>query len=195
MMFYPAVAHVPELLATSEFLLRPLRATDVNLDYDAVMSTRAELLLHSGGSWPQPDFPIQENLLDLARHEQEHIDRVAFTYTIMNPLETECLGCIYINPAAWILKRTAASPEQIATGSEYEAWVSFWIRHSRLADKLDARVLDALLSWLSTEWAFERVIFVARKEQARQIQLFIDADLRLLFTLPHSLAYTPPTAL
>ena len=39
-MFYPADAPVPETLRTDEFLLRPLRATDVQLDYEAVISSR-----------------------------------------------------------------------------------------------------------------------------------------------------------
>jgi hypothetical protein len=49
-MFYPESARVPELLRTDEFLVRPLRSTDVELDYDAVVSSRAELWLASGTS-------------------------------------------------------------------------------------------------------------------------------------------------
>jgi len=59
-MFYPSDAHVPEALRTDEFLLRPLRATDVTLDYDAVISSRAELLLGSGGTWPREGFTLEE---------------------------------------------------------------------------------------------------------------------------------------
>ena len=88
-MFYPDNAHVPEVLQTEEFLLRPLRATDVELDYDAVISSRAELFLRSGGTWPREGFTLEENLADLEEHEQEHRDRVAFTYTVMNPAETD----------------------------------------------------------------------------------------------------------
>jgi hypothetical protein len=188
-MFYPIDAAVPESLLTGEFLARPLRASDVELDYDAVMSSRAELLLHSGGSWPREDFRLEENLADLVRHEQEHHERVAFTYTIMNPGETECLGCIYLNPPAQILKRAGGSAEQAATIGDYETWVSFWVRHSRLADELDARVLQALLNWFQTEWAFKQVAFVAMKEQARHIQLYTAASMRPLVTRPRSVVY------
>jgi len=55
-MFYPRDARIPEALRTDEFLVRPLRATDVTLDYDAVISSRAELLLGSGGTWPREGF-------------------------------------------------------------------------------------------------------------------------------------------
>jgi hypothetical protein len=49
-MFYPSDGPVPEMLRTDEFLLRPLGATDVQLDYDAVISSRTELLRSSGGT-------------------------------------------------------------------------------------------------------------------------------------------------
>jgi RimJ/RimL family protein N-acetyltransferase len=189
-MFYPADAQVPSLLSTDEFLFRPLRASDVELDYEAVMTSRETLLLFSGGSWPAEEFTLAENLRDLERHEKEHDQRVAFTYTIMNPGETRCLGCIYLAPFAAMLKRTSGTPEQIATGGDYQAWINFWVRQDRLADNLDQRVLSALLAWLATQWAFQRVVFATRKEHTRQQQLYASAGLHLLFTLPRSVLYT-----
>jgi hypothetical protein len=41
--FYPQGSQVPTELKTAEFLLRPLRTTDVALDYAAVMDSRAML--------------------------------------------------------------------------------------------------------------------------------------------------------
>src|SRR5258706_4187510 len=57
-MLYPDEARVPETLRTDEFLLRRSRATDVALDYDAVISSRADLLLGSGGTWPREGFTL-----------------------------------------------------------------------------------------------------------------------------------------
>ena len=188
-MFYPANADVPETLQTDVFLVRPLRATDVELDYDAVISSRAELWLRNGGEWPREGFTLQENLADLVRHEREHLERMAFTYTVMNPAETECLGCIYINPLASTLKQARGSAEQLAGIGNHEAWVTFWVRQSRLVDDLDARLLHALLNWFKTEWAFTHTVFSARKEQERQIRLFDEAGMSPLYMLPRSLVY------
>lgn len=188
-MLYPANAHAPEILKTNEFLVCPLRATDVELDYDAVISSCAELWLRSGGNWPREGFTLEENLADLVRHEREHLERSAFTFTVMNSTETECLGCIYINPLASMLKRADGSADQLAEVGEQEAWVTFWVRQSRLADHLDARLLQQLLTWFKTEWAFTRVVFAARKERERQVRLFNEAGMRLLYTLPRSLVY------
>lgn len=190
-MFYPLDAKVPESLRTAEFLVRPLRASDVELDYDAVVSSRAELWLRNEGKWPREGFSLEENLADLVMHEREHAERVAFTYTVMHPDESECLGCIYMNPLAPMLTRAGASAEQLAAADDYMAWVTFWVRQSRLADDLDARLLSALLAWFGTDWTLRRVTFAARKEQQRQLALFTSAGLHLLYTLPRSLVYTP----
>ncbi len=179
-MFYPGDARVPEALRTDEFLVRPLRATDVTLDYDAVISSRAVLLLGSGGTWPREGFTLEENLADLQRHEQEHCDRVAFTYTVMNPVETECLGCIYIGPLERLLGPDGGSGEYL---SDNTAYVSFWVRHSRLADHLDRRLLQALIPWFQHEWAFLHVLFFAQKIEERQIRLFEEMGLRFLYSL------------
>jgi hypothetical protein len=188
-MFYPPHAQVPSLLETDEFRFRPLRATDVELDYDAVMSSREILLLSSGGEWPVEHFSLEENLRDLEEHEREHKERVAFTYTIMNPAETRCLGCIYLVPFTSMLERAGGAPEQMATGGDYQTWVEFWVRQDRLVDELDRRVLATLLDWFAAQWSFRRVVFAARKAQTRHLQLYTSAGLHLLFDLPRSLLY------
>lgn len=187
-MFYPEDAVVPEKLRTEEALIRPLRATDVELDYDAVITSRSELFLRSEGNWPREGFTLEENLADLIRHEQEHLDRVAFTYTVMNPTETECLGCLYINPLKQLLQGVGLSVERIPNGSAY---VTFWVRQSRLQDDLDRRLLQVLVTWFQTEWAFSQVLFSAKKAQARQVQLFEEMGMTLQYTLPKSVMYFP----
>ncbi len=187
-MFYPEKAVVPETLQTEEFLVRPLRATDVELDYEAVITSRAELFLRSEGSWPREGFTLEENLADLVEHEQEHLARVAFTYTVMNPAETQCLGCLYSNPLRPLLQEAALSVEHIPAESAY---VTFWVRQSRLPDYLDRRLLQALMAWFQAEWAFSQVAFVAKKAQARQIRLFEEVGMQLRYTLPKSVVYFP----
>ncbi len=168
------------MLRTDEFLLRPLRATDVQLDYDAVISSRAQLLLSSGSTWPREGFTIEENLADLERHEWEHRERVAFTYTMMNTEETECVGCLYMNPLERLLGHDAESGAYL---SDNTAYVSFWVRSTRLADDLDRRVLTALIPWFLKEWAFSHVLFFAQQSEERQIQLYEEVGLRLLYRL------------
>jgi hypothetical protein len=121
-MFYPNDVPVPEVLRTDKFLLRPLIATDVQLDYVAVMSSRAQLFRCSGDTWPREGFTLEEDLADLERHEWEHRERVVFTYSAMNLAETECLGCLYMNSLERILGYDVESGVYL---SDSTAFVSF----------------------------------------------------------------------
>ena len=179
-MFYPRDAPVPEVLRTDEFLLRPIGATDVQLDYEAVISSRAELLLSSGGTWPREGFTLEEDLADLKRHEREHRERVALTYTVMNLAETECLGCLYMNPLARLLGHDAGNDMYL---TDTTAYVSFWVRSTYLADGLDKHLLTALIPWFLKKWAFSHVLFFAQKREERQIRLFEEMGLRLLYSM------------
>ncbi len=185
-MFYPENAVVPEMLRTEEMLIRPLQATDVELDYDAVVTSRAELFLRSDGAWPREGFTLAENLVDLIRHEREHRERVAFTYTVMNPTETLCLGCLYINPLTQLFQTANSVTEPIVNASAY---ITFWVRQSHLQIDLDRRLLEALISWFRNEWSFSQVTFVAKKAQERQIQLFEEQGMQRLYALQHLVVF------
>jgi hypothetical protein len=183
MLFYPEGAPVPEELRTEDFLLRPLRTTDVELDYEAVMESRAMLRRWAGGSWPGDDFTLEENLSDLELHEREHLDREAFTYTVMNPTGTECLGCVYITPLERFLRQGKVSEAELSRVGDYEGVVRFWARASRLTDNLDQRLLNALEAWFSREWAFSRVVYRTNENDPRQPQFLARKGYDLLYTI------------
>ncbi len=183
MTFYPSQTPVPEGLRSPEFMLRMLRATDVELDFDAVISSREQLLLRSGGDWPVEGFSLADNLADLQRHEQEHLERKAFTYTVMNPTETECLGCVYINPLVPLLERLNAGAQATSSAQEHAAYVSFWVRSSRLADDLDKRLLAALRAWFKEEWPSLTAYFYAGEHQTRFLQMYQAAGMEAVYTL------------
>ena len=180
MKFYPDDAAVPSGLRTDEFLLRMLRATDVELDYDAVMASKEILRLRSGGRWPREGFTLEENLADLQQHEVEFHARTSFTYTVMNDAETECLGCVYIYALEQLLRRTQAPEEHVAGVRDYEAEVSFWVRQNRIADDLDRRLLAALIPWLRHDFAFTRVLLRAFGREQRQVAIMREAGLRVV---------------
>jgi hypothetical protein len=175
MTFYPDDAPVPTALRGDEFVLRPLRAADVDLDYEAVMASQEALRRGSDGQWPRPDFTLEENLADLQGHEADFQARRGFTYTVMDPSETRCLGCVYAYP-----------PEDNGDRRDrgHEAVVWFWVRPDRVAGDLDRRLLAALIPWLRGDFAFARVLFRAWANDDRRIALLDEAGLRLLDTRP-----------
>ena len=179
MNFYPEAARLPESKATDRLLLRPLRASDAERDYDAVMSSAAMLRRWSQSDWPADDFTLAENRSDLERHEREHRERVAFTFTVLDPQGTTCLGCTYIMP----LRPEEAS---LCAGAGHAARVGFWVRASERSDDLEKHLLTTLREWLRTEWAFDAVVFTVYQDETRQASLMAGAGLvqRLTFTRP-----------
>jgi RimJ/RimL family protein N-acetyltransferase len=178
MEFYPASAAVPEEMRTNRLLLRPLRATDVELDYDAVMSSAEQLRRWSQSGWPADNFTLAQNLDDLQRHEREHIERKACTFTVLNSQGTRCLGCVYIMP----VRHQVA---QLCAGAAYAAEVGFWVRTAELANDLDRHLLAALREWFTTAWAFDCILFTISQQEARQAAVLSEAGLerRAAFTL------------
>ncbi len=173
MIFYPEPLPVPSGLDAPEFGLRPLTPAHVALDYAALMSSREMLRLWSGSPWPADEFTLADNEADLRWHWDEHQRRIAFTYTVLNPTQDACLGCVYIKPNPYV----AVSPA---------ALVRFWVTEPYLESRLDDRLLAALLAWFRDEWAFAQVDFHTRWANAPQIALC------LRLGLPHTQTITLP---
>ncbi|MDF2761770.1 MAG: hypothetical protein K0S83_504, partial [Thermomicrobiales bacterium] len=161
MTFYPDDAPIPTELRTDAFLLRPLRAADVDLDYEAVMATQEALRRSSGGRWPRPDFTLEENLADLQGHEADFGARRGFTYTVMDPTETRCLGCVYAYPPE--------GEDGDGGADDHEAVIWFWVRPDGVAADLDRRLLAVLVPWLRDDFAFTRVLFRSRDDDKRRM--------------------------
>ena len=90
-------AHVE--LATGHHL-RPIRATDVDIDYPAVMGSRESLWAKYGEAWgwPPSTMTFEQDRDDLARHEREIAAHETFNYAVLDADETELLGCVYVDP-------------------------------------------------------------------------------------------------
>ena len=181
MTFHPQGTAIPSELRTEEFILRPLLTTDVELDYDAVMSSKEMLRVWEQTDWPVDDFTLEDNLEDLERHEREHLEGIAFTFTVMNPSETECLGCVYIRPLKEQLRRIGVAEVDLGDVQDTEAFACFWVRLSRLVDGLEGQVLDALINWFEQNWAFTRVVFGTNSQDERQVRLFEEKGFRRLY--------------
>ncbi|MCR2763342.1 N-acetyltransferase [Microbacterium sp. zg.B48] len=176
---------LPSRLETDEFFLRPITAADAPRDHEAIMETRVDLRTWEQSSWPADDFTVEANRKDLADLEQRHVERRAFTYTLLTPDGTTCLGCVYIFPTtATFLTRATVSPVAgEAQWAEIDAVVYFWIRQSRIASAMDVRLLAALRTWLDETWALTRTVFVTNERFAQQVDLLDSAGLQVMFEL------------
>lgn len=180
--FYPSDSPVPAGVETAVFHLTPLTPAHVELDYAALMVSKPMLRRWSGSPWPQDDFTLADNLADLEWHDAEHRERVAFTYTVLNPAQTICLGCVYINPLAQTLADADENAALVAQVGAYETAVRCWIAQPHLAADLDAQLLSLLIDWFRTDWPFRRVTFHAHTADTRPLTLFAQAGLTHAFT-------------
>jgi hypothetical protein len=174
----------PDELRTDEFLLRPIRVSDAELDHDAVMESRRSLRRWEQSSWPEDDFTVEGNRADMELLERRHETGESFTYTVMDPTETRCLGCVYVVPTGSPqLAKYRVTPVGDDDWSRFEVGVYYWVRESRLADGLDHRLLDALAPWFRDTWRIEHFLFLTNELCEQQVATIESADLGLRFTL------------
>lgn len=125
--------------------LRPIRASDVDLDYPAVMGSRERLwsLYGEAWGWPPATMTLEQDREDLAHHEAEIASHESFNYALFDADETALLGCVYIDPA---------------TGPDGDAEVSWWVVDELVGTEVEA-ALDALVpEWLANEWPLRPVL-------------------------------------
>lgn len=175
---------VPAELRTDEFVLRPLLADDAEQDHAAVMETREYLRLWEQSSWPEEDFTVEANRKDLVGLEERHTAHRAYTYTVLDPAGTECLGCVYIFPtSAKFLTKSTVTPVGDDEWANVDSVVYFWARRSRMETGMDERLLAALRSWFTDEWKLETTVYVTNEQFKQQVALIERTDLTCKFEL------------
>jgi hypothetical protein len=130
--------------------LRPIRESDVAIDYPAVMGSRERLWERYGElwGWPPADMSYEADQADLARHEAEMSALESFNYAVLDADETELLGCVYVDPP------DAASPPGT------DAVSSWWVVDGAVGTELE-RMLDGFVPlWLAETWGFRSVRYV-----------------------------------
>ena len=138
---------VPKELKTKDFILRPLKVSDLIKDYEAVMSS----IDHLKGRMDDSDWPvgltIEENLIDLGWHQREFTLGHSFAYTVTSLDGEVCLGCCYIYPSE---------------NPEIEVDVFYWTRKDRPDEGLENRLGETLEKWLKDVWPFKTFDFPGR---------------------------------
>lgn len=141
----PKEFSVPERLETPKFLIRMLKKSDVDLDYKAVMSSIDEIVKTRGGTWPTNELTQEEDLKDLFWHENEFKNKTSFAYTVMNPDQTECLGCFYF------YKPNTRKPAP----NDSDVDVSFWVTQKAYDKGLYIELYQTIKDWMEKEWPFK----------------------------------------
>lgn len=175
---------VPARLTAGDFILRPITAEDAELDFAAVMESKDFLRGWEQTGWPADDFTVAGNRKDLEKLERRHNARESFTYTMLNPSETECIGCVYITAMdAPLYTRPSITPVGREAWGDYQALVHFWVRKSRLPFGADRLLLSELRNWFVRAWRFDRFLFVTTAVFEQQVGLLKEAGLQVRFEI------------
>jgi hypothetical protein len=140
----PQNFQIPEKLETSKFIIRKLLARDVYLDYLAVMSS-IDIIAKTRGKGMTKNLTFEDDMIDLAWHQREFEHRTSFAFTVMNPNETECLGCVYLYPAG----------ERGDPPKDADVDVSFWVTQKAYDNGLYKELYITLKNWLEKKWPFK----------------------------------------
>lgn len=129
--------------------LRPIRESDVDIDYPAVMGSRDRLWAKYGEAWgwPPATMSFEQDREDLARHEREIEAHETFNYAILDPDETALLGCVYIDPP----------DEDSPAGTD--AITSWWVVDAHAGGALESALDEFVPRWLNETWHFASVQF------------------------------------
>lgn len=133
--------------------MRPIRGSDVEIDYPAVMGSRERLWERYGDvwGWPRATMTVEADRQDLERHEREMEAHESFNYAVFDVAERALWGCVYIDPPG----------EGDPHGTD--AVSSWWVVDAAAGSALE-QALDAFVpAWLDSVWGFRAVHLVARR--------------------------------
>jgi hypothetical protein len=127
--------------------LRPIRESDVDIDYPAVMGSRERLWQKYGAAWgwPPETMTYEADKHDLRHHEQEIAAHETFNYAVLDSAESQLLGCVYIDPPD---ERSPAGSDAVA---------SWWVVDSEAGGELERALDEFVPRWLADRWGFQQV--------------------------------------
>ena len=129
--------------------LRPIRESDIEIDYPAVMDNRDYLFSIFGAAWgwPAADTSWEDDKAELARHERENLAHLSFNYAILDPAESRLYGCIYIDP-----------PERVGSDAD----ISWWVVPDADIRTPRRRCVEFVPAWIAKAWPFTQPRFIGR---------------------------------
>ncbi|ABS04990.1 hypothetical protein FHR75_002650 [Kineococcus radiotolerans] len=141
--------HPTRLELPSGHHLRPLRALDLDLDLPAVRGAREHLWSCFGEAWgwPPAELAAADDLCDLQRQEREMAEGLSFSYALLDEVESELLGCVYLDP-----------PRGGTRDADVD--VTWWVVDALRGGEVEHLLTAAVVTWVRRCWPFTRPRFV-----------------------------------
>ncbi|MEO8329120.1 MAG: N-acetyltransferase [Candidatus Nanopelagicales bacterium] len=140
--FVPTGFEPPVSLIANQFVLEPLGPQHNEADHAAWTSSIEHIRATPGypdGDWPPIEgMSLEANLADLSSHAADFASGKGFTFTVLDPVDDEVIGCVYLYP-----------PER-----KGDVIVKSWVRADRF--DLDEALATAVASWVAAEWPWQQ---------------------------------------
>ena len=152
MSWLPADFRHPTLVEVGEaHHLRPIRESDIDLDYPAVMGSRERLgpIYGEVWGWPPADLTVEEDRAELRRHQDEADRNESFNYALFDDAETQLLGCCYLDPIE------AIDASLVPEGTD--AVVNWWVVDELVGTPVERMLAAAVPVWIAAVWPFRQV--------------------------------------
>lgn len=129
--------------------MRPIRASDTEIDYVAVMGSQARLwaLFGDAWGWPPASMTHDEDRADLTRHEREIAAHESFNYAVLDRDESALAGCVYIDP-----------PKDGGADAE----IAWCVVDGEGGGALDLHLRQFVPAWIARSWPFTSPRFGVR---------------------------------
>ncbi len=142
--FVPTDFVPPTSFTAGDFRLEPLGPEHNERDYSAWSSSIDHIRSSPGfpdGNWPR-EMSLDENHADLERHARHFVDRIGFTYTVLDASD-DVVGCVYIYPTK---------------DGVHDVSVQSWVTESESAR--DDAFRRAIADWITSDaWPFEQPLY------------------------------------
>jgi hypothetical protein len=141
-------------IETEGFVLRQINVRDAVMDFATFMTSIDAIKKQRGGTWPRPDFTIEENIADLGWHQREFEFRTSFAYLVMTLDNKEELGCVYFYPVGHPMN-SADTDVPEAT----DVVINMWVSKAAFEEGFYDELYYYMEHWVEAEWPFKNPYF------------------------------------
>ena len=136
----------PRELAYGDIRARVLTRDDLDDDVRGINASLDLIRRTRGGGWPTSAVTAEDDYVDLVWHELEFREGYSFSYVVRHE-DGRYLGCCYLYPMG---RRVVLTDELM----RHDVDVSWWVTTDAYEQGYYAKLHDALVHWVGTEFPF-----------------------------------------
>lgn len=147
------------------FVLEPAGPQHAEREHATLTASAEHLRATVFEGWPPPEFGVEQDRAELARHAAEFEEREAYAYTVLSPDRERSLGAVLLKPV------------RATRDGGHAVQLTYWVAAQEIPRGLDEHLVDSVLAWIDGAWPFDEVLVPLRAENRRAASLARGAGL------------------